>query len=90
MLGRMVPWVGAGLELYECPISFGFHDPVANGLLAAYNDREAGIVPPWGQGSALYHVAMHWIHQCRLEREAELMKPALDQAEKNKPSLPGL
>jgi len=61
-LGRMEPYVGGGLHLYECPISFAFHDPLSAGLLSAYQDRQDGIIPPWGEGSALYHEAMGIIH----------------------------
>ncbi len=60
-----------------CPISYGFYEdadltPNTSALLIeAWTDRKAGIVPPWGEGSALYHAAMHHIGGLVSERESE-------------------
>lgn len=73
-------YIGAGLKMLECPLS-GFHDPLIVGLVAAYADREAGIVPPWGEGSALYYEAMTYLHATVKEREAQQIE---DFERKNK------
>ena len=78
------PYTGAGLEMYQCPLSYGFYEnadlmPNTSALLLeAYADRKLGMMPAWGQASALYQQAMHLIDAYRAEREAEqieAMKP---------------
>lgn len=65
------------MELLQCPLSYGFYaspDFTPNRsalLLSEYDDRKAGIVPPWGEGSALYHSAMRYISSLVSEREQE-------------------
>ena len=78
--GRSLPHVGAGLELFECPISYGFYadrsftPSLSAELIAEWRDREAGIVPRWGEGSILYHTAMHLIQSFVTERRDEITK----------------
>lgn len=80
--GRVIPYEGADLTLTTCPISFGFYSdrnftPNLSGLLLEeYADAKAGIVPRWGEGSALYHRAMRVIRSLVAERESELLEAA--------------
>lgn len=77
--GQVRPYAGAGLELTECPLSYGFYQDrdftpsLSALLLEEYADFKVGVVPGWGQGSALYHRAMRIIRSYVSEREAELL-----------------
>lgn len=68
------------MSMYQCPISFGFYErpdltPSLSALLIEeWRNRKAGIVPPWGSGSALYHQAMSYIGNLVSEREGEQVK----------------
>lgn len=82
LFGQIVPYVdGRGTEYGECPLS-GFRDPTVAGLLQIHADRTKGCVPPWGEGSILYHHAMHYIDACVYDYES-WATDAIEQRAKN-------